>query len=215
MIALLATSGEKAQLVFARSADLSQDMNALLKQTPDVCWRTVVAAVRRRWRRAGAVGMKTQITSALDAAERSVLRVRLTGNNKERASQRDEALSLTYVTELRNLEGLACENDIRVADAVDAHQIAHVRAEGEGDVAQRIAERHLIGVLEIRRGWRRRGVADANVGSPVNQVGAGDLRVEVEEIGNRRVVVVRNLPQGIANANAMRPGAGCRARGCG
>jgi alanyl-tRNA synthetase len=33
VIALLGTSGERANLVFARSADLSDDMNALLKQT--------------------------------------------------------------------------------------------------------------------------------------------------------------------------------------
>lgn len=33
MVALLATTGERAQVVFARSVDLSHDMNALLRQT--------------------------------------------------------------------------------------------------------------------------------------------------------------------------------------
>ena len=73
MIALLATSGEKSQLVFARSADLSQDMNVLLKQS-----LTLLANGRgggsAQMAQGGGSGDETQINEALDAAERSVLR---------------------------------------------------------------------------------------------------------------------------------------------
>ncbi len=72
MIALLSTSGEKPQLVFARSADLPNDMNALLKQT-----LTLLANGRgggtAQMAQGGGSGDEAQISEALNAAERSLL----------------------------------------------------------------------------------------------------------------------------------------------
>jgi alanyl-tRNA synthetase len=74
MIALLATSGEKPQLVFARSAELPQDMNALLKQT-----LTLLANGRgggtAQMAQGGGSGDQAQISEALNAAERSLVAV--------------------------------------------------------------------------------------------------------------------------------------------
>ena len=70
-IALLATSGEKTQMVFARSADLSQDMNALLKQT-----LTLLANGRGggqpQMAQGGGSADEAQTVAALDSAERSL-----------------------------------------------------------------------------------------------------------------------------------------------
>ena len=72
MIALLAASGEKPQMVFARSADLAQDMNALLKQT-----LTLLANGRgggqAQMAQGGGSADEVQINEALNAAERSLL----------------------------------------------------------------------------------------------------------------------------------------------
>ncbi|MEO8119008.1 MAG: DHHA1 domain-containing protein [Rhodoferax sp.] len=72
MIALLSTSGEKPQLVFARSADLPNDMNALLKQT-----LTLLANGRgggtAQMAQGGGSGDEAQISEALNAAERSIV----------------------------------------------------------------------------------------------------------------------------------------------
>ena len=74
MIALLATSGDKPQLVFARSAELPQDMNALLKQT-----LTLLANGRgggtAQMAQGGGSGDEAQISEALNAAERSLVAV--------------------------------------------------------------------------------------------------------------------------------------------
>jgi len=72
MVVLLATSGEKPQLVFGRSADLAYDMNALLKQT-----LTLLANGRgggtAQMAQGGGSGDEAQINEALNAAERSLL----------------------------------------------------------------------------------------------------------------------------------------------
>ncbi len=70
-IALLGTTGEKTQLVFARSADLMQDMNALLKQT-----LTLLTGGRgggqAQMAQGGGSGDQAQLAAALDSAERSL-----------------------------------------------------------------------------------------------------------------------------------------------
>ncbi len=73
VIALLGTSGEKAHLVFARSADLPHDMNALIKQA-----FTQLGAGRGGGQPAlaqggGVLADSTQIQTALSAVEQSIL----------------------------------------------------------------------------------------------------------------------------------------------
>ncbi len=71
-VALLATTGAKAQFVFARSADLSLDMNALLKQTlallPDGR-----GGGQPQMAQGGGSADEAQTKAALDAAERSLI----------------------------------------------------------------------------------------------------------------------------------------------
>ncbi len=70
-IALLGTTGEKTQLVFARSADLAQDMNVLLKQT-----LTLLVGGRgggqAQMAQGGGSGDQAQLAAALDSAEHSL-----------------------------------------------------------------------------------------------------------------------------------------------
>lgn len=72
VIALLGTTGERANLVFARSADLSIDMNTLLKQT-----LTLIEEGRGGGQaslaQGGGIASAEQLTDALDEAERQIL----------------------------------------------------------------------------------------------------------------------------------------------
>lgn len=72
MVALLATTGERAQLVFARSGDVSHDMNALLNQTlalfPDGR-----GGGQPQIAQGGGSADREQLREALDAAEHSLL----------------------------------------------------------------------------------------------------------------------------------------------
>ena len=71
VIALLGTTGERANLVFARSADLSHDMNALLKQAlariPEGRGGGQAAMAQ-----GGGNANAEQLTAALDEAERTI-----------------------------------------------------------------------------------------------------------------------------------------------
>ncbi len=72
IVALLATSGEKAQLVFARSADLNVDMNALLKATLATL-PNGRGGGQAQMAQGGGSASAAEIDAALLAAEQSVL----------------------------------------------------------------------------------------------------------------------------------------------
>jgi alanyl-tRNA synthetase len=72
IVALLATGGEKAQVIFARSADVSADMNALLKQTLALL-ANGRGGGQAQMAQGGGGGDATQVQAALDAAERRLL----------------------------------------------------------------------------------------------------------------------------------------------
>jgi alanyl-tRNA synthetase len=72
MVALLATGGDKPQLLFARSADVSADMNALLKQTLALL-PNGRGGGQTQMAQGGGSGDEAQISAALDSAERSLL----------------------------------------------------------------------------------------------------------------------------------------------
>ena len=72
MVALLATGGEKAQVLFARSADVNADMNALLKQTLALL-PNGRGGGQAQMAQGGGSGDAAQVQVALDSAERSLL----------------------------------------------------------------------------------------------------------------------------------------------
>ena len=72
MIILLAASGEKAQMVFARSADLSQDMNMLLKQILPLVGNGRGGGQAQMAQGGGVSADAAQIKLALDAAEQEL-----------------------------------------------------------------------------------------------------------------------------------------------
>ncbi len=71
-VALLATSGDKAQVVLARSADLPQDMNALLKQILPLLGGGRGGG-QPQMAQGGGSADQDQISAALDTAERLLL----------------------------------------------------------------------------------------------------------------------------------------------
>ncbi len=71
-VALLAVSGAKAQIVFARSADLSADMNALLKRVLPLL-NGGRGGGQPQMAQGGGSGDAVQVTLALDEAERALL----------------------------------------------------------------------------------------------------------------------------------------------
>ncbi len=72
IVALLAAGGEKPQMVFARSGDLQQDMNALLKVTLATL-ANGRGGGQPQMAQGGGTASPEQIDAALDAAERSLL----------------------------------------------------------------------------------------------------------------------------------------------
>jgi alanyl-tRNA synthetase len=73
MIALLGASGEKAQVVFARSADLAQDMNALLKQILPLLENGRGGGQAQMAQGGGVPASADQVERALAAAEQILL----------------------------------------------------------------------------------------------------------------------------------------------
>ncbi len=71
-VALLAVSGAKAQMVFARSADLTADMNALLKRVLPLL-NGGRGGGQGQMAQGGGTGDAVQVTMALDEAERALL----------------------------------------------------------------------------------------------------------------------------------------------
>ena len=71
-VALLAVSGEKAQMVFARSTDLSADMNALLKRVLPLL-NGGRGGGQAQLAQGGGTGDEVQVTLALNEAERALL----------------------------------------------------------------------------------------------------------------------------------------------
>ncbi len=69
VVVLLGTSGEKAQLVLARSADLTQDMNALIKQVLPLLGAARGGGQPALAQGGGVRASRLQIEAALDAAE--------------------------------------------------------------------------------------------------------------------------------------------------
>lgn len=72
MVVLLATGGEKAQILFARSNDLNADMNTLLKQTLGLI-PNGRGGGQPQMAQGGGNADTAQAQAALDAAERSLL----------------------------------------------------------------------------------------------------------------------------------------------
>lgn len=72
IIALLAVTGEKAQMVFARSADLSQDMNALLKATLATL-ANGRGGGQAQMAQGGGTATAAEVDAALDAAAKQVV----------------------------------------------------------------------------------------------------------------------------------------------
>jgi alanyl-tRNA synthetase len=72
MIALLSTSGDRAQMVFARSADLPHDMNLLLKQALALL-ANGRGGGQPQMAQGGGTASEAEIATALDAAEQRLL----------------------------------------------------------------------------------------------------------------------------------------------